>query len=221
MKNNQIAKNLKYIRLLKHLTQASLAKKIGVTAATIGNYERGERYIPAYLIHPLANALAVPDQFLTDTIPDNITESDIKNKASKDLLQKVVDDKIWEKKQVSQQIEVIKLLHHFFKDYYMDYIVPNNKDTPDELKSKEKIFDFFNDIDWDYIDSAFQDYEENWDLISSTAIFFFNFLVEQKKLYQDSKILKYSSFIEHWNTWWGTNSYFIDLLVVDMDEEDR
>lgn len=43
MKNNNFGRMLAYYRKLHKLTQQQLADKVGVSDATIGSYERGER----------------------------------------------------------------------------------------------------------------------------------------------------------------------------------
>lgn len=43
MKNNTFGRMLSYYRKLNKLTQQQLGEKIGVSDATIGTYERGER----------------------------------------------------------------------------------------------------------------------------------------------------------------------------------
>lgn len=44
--NEVMGKNLYRIRKVRGLTQKTLGSKVGVGTATIGNYERGIRYIP-------------------------------------------------------------------------------------------------------------------------------------------------------------------------------
>ncbi|ARD07198.1 hypothetical protein B1745_06235 [Lactobacillus amylolyticus] len=61
--NKVIGRNLCKIRKIRKFTQKQLGEKLNMSSATIGNYERGDRYLPGYLIHDLAQTLDVPDQF--------------------------------------------------------------------------------------------------------------------------------------------------------------
>lgn len=107
--NDMIRENLRKIRKIRGISQGQLGKKIGVTVASIGNYERGDRYIPGYLIHDLAAALSVPDQFLSDTIPSNISQSEIAGSTAGELLLKVVSPEVWKKRMLSKQLQTLQI----------------------------------------------------------------------------------------------------------------
>ncbi len=179
--NDIIRKNLHKIRKLKKLTQRELGISVGLSAAAIGNYERGDRYIPAYLIHDFAKALNVPDQFLSSKIPSNIEDSDIANSSADELMQEVYDNESWKKEMVRQQIQTIKLLDKLLGDNYLELMLEEDKESKEIVQAKESVFDFFNNMEFGY-DKKLQDYDENFDLLYYTALFFFNYLIDQKKL---------------------------------------
>ena len=138
--NEVMGKNLYRIRKVRGLTQKTLGSKVGVGAATIGNYERGIRYIPGYLIHGLALALNVPEQFLVSELPDDIKNSDIANSNSNELLRKISDRDAWKKAELRKQVQTIQLVDNLLRDEYLELMLEEETDSEPLKKVKEKIF---------------------------------------------------------------------------------
>lgn len=67
--NSAIGNRIAQLRKIRGLKQSQLGKKIGVTASAIGNYERGQRVIPADMIGKISKALQVPSWLISDGIP--------------------------------------------------------------------------------------------------------------------------------------------------------
>ncbi|WP_062306410.1 helix-turn-helix transcriptional regulator [Alicyclobacillus sendaiensis] len=59
MRLDGFGRRLRAFRKLKQMTQADLARAIGVSLATIGGIERGTRQPSARLVQAIASALAV------------------------------------------------------------------------------------------------------------------------------------------------------------------
>ena len=138
--NKIISSNLCKLRKIRKLTQKQLGEKVGMTAATIGNYERGDRYIPGYLIHDLAQALDAPDQFISDCIPSDIHRKDIVNSTAQELLQKIASPGSWRVYEVSKQVQTLQLLHELLKDDYEELTLEEETNSDEVNKIKEKIF---------------------------------------------------------------------------------
>lgn len=75
--DQKIGSNIALIRKAKKMTQKDLARKIGISQPALGNYERGQRIIPASIFHSLPQILDVPLDFLVYGIPNNITFHDL------------------------------------------------------------------------------------------------------------------------------------------------
>ena len=75
--DQQIGSNIALIRKAKGMTQKHLAEKIGISQPALGNYERGQRVIPASIFSSLPQILDVPLDFLVYGVPDNITFRDL------------------------------------------------------------------------------------------------------------------------------------------------
>jgi transcriptional regulator with XRE-family HTH domain len=58
--------NLRRLRLLKRINQETLAKKIGVTQASISQYERGDRIPGKDLVKKISKILEIPLNQLMD-----------------------------------------------------------------------------------------------------------------------------------------------------------
>lgn len=67
--NSAIGNRIAQLRKIRGLKQSQLGKKIGITASAIGNYERGQRVIPADMIGKISKALQVPSWLISDGIP--------------------------------------------------------------------------------------------------------------------------------------------------------
>ena len=62
-----VGKNLRRLRVREAMTQAELAQKAGVTAATVARAERNEREPNMSTLRKLANALGVhPSELIED-----------------------------------------------------------------------------------------------------------------------------------------------------------
>ena len=59
MKEYNLAKGLKYVLEEKHITQSELAKRTGITEATISRYCNGQRDAMGWRLAAIANALNV------------------------------------------------------------------------------------------------------------------------------------------------------------------
>ena len=147
--NKVMGSHLCKIRKIRRLTQKQLGEKVGATAATIGNYERGDRYIPGYLIHDLAQALDVPDQFISDSIASDIRRKDIANSTAKELLQKVATPGSWRVHEVSKQVQTLQLLYELLKEDYEELMLEEDNDCDEFKKIKERIFYLFEDLSMD------------------------------------------------------------------------
>lgn len=77
--NKNIGQNIARIRKIKGYSQLQIANFIGITQPAFGNYERGEREIPFSVLESLANLFGVPLSFLSQGLPDNVSDDDIKN----------------------------------------------------------------------------------------------------------------------------------------------
>ena len=55
-----VEKNLKYYRLLNHLSQEALAQQVGLNKMAISNYENGKRVPDMSTIRKIADALSIP-----------------------------------------------------------------------------------------------------------------------------------------------------------------
>ena len=63
MANGKVMKNagkqIRSLRIANHMTQAELAKKLGVSSRALGNYERGDRRVSKEMLAKLANIFGV------------------------------------------------------------------------------------------------------------------------------------------------------------------
>ena len=212
-KNDLIRKNLRHIRLIRRMTQKQLGESVGITAAAVGNYERGDRYIPAELIHDLAQALDVPDQFISDSIPSDISRKDIANSTAKELLQKVVTPDSWKVHMVSKQVQTLQLLHELLKDDYEDLILGEENDNDEVQKIKDKLFDLFEELSsYGEFSDKFNDFDENFEVIYYTAMFFFDYLIEQKGINKGTDFFNYDSFIKKAQKLINEEGYASDIV---------
>lgn len=202
------------------MTQKQLGESVGITAAAVGNYERGDRYIPAELIHDLAQALDVPDQFISAPIPTNIKDKDLINNDASGLLQKMVSTDKWKNKRIGQQIQTIQILDLILREEYTDLFLEREYDSEDLKEVKLRIFDFFNDFNFDpLLIDQFHNFNDNFDVIYNTGLFFFNYIVEQKKLYKGSNSLKFKNFVKKARNFLAENGYSTDLMMNIKDED--
>ena len=186
--NKVITKNLRKIRKIRQFTQEQLGRAMGLSAAAIGNYERGDRYIPACLIEDFAHVLDVPVQFLTSKIPEDIDNSDIASSTARELLQELVDKEAWKKGANRKQVQIIQMLHSLLKDEYFDLTVVRDEDENNKnlCKIKDEIWDVFNDLEsMGEFSAYFNSYDNNADLIFYTSMFFFSYLIEKQKIVKD------------------------------------
>lgn len=217
--NKVMGSNLCKIRKIRRLTQKQLGEKVGATAATIGNYERGDRYIPGYLIHDLAQALDVPDQFISDSILSDIRRKDIANSTAKELLQKVATPGSWRVHEVSKQAQTLQLLHELLKDDYEELIYDSENDNEKVLKIKEKLFDLFEDLsDYGEFSDKFNDFDENFEVMYYTAMFFFDYLIEQKGINKGTDFFNYDSFIKKAQDLINDEGYASDIIAYEYDD---
>ena len=69
-KEGEVMSNFKYFRLKKHLSQADLAKELGITTQAMSNYERGTRTADYDTLKKLAQILDTTiDDLLSDEVP--------------------------------------------------------------------------------------------------------------------------------------------------------
>lgn len=196
-KNELIRKNLHELRKIRGLSQAQLGKKIGITASSIGNYERGDRYVPGYLIHDLATALNVPDQFLLEGIPENISKSEIASNGAGELLLEVVSSDLWKKRMISKQIQTLQILHTLLEDTYLPLLFEEENDSNKVENIKQDIFDLFYDLaNGSEINPTFDNFDENFRILYFTAMFFFDYIVELKGKNKEINGEIHNSFIE-------------------------
>ena len=82
-----IASNLKILRKARKLTQAKLAKEVGVSRASIGSYEEGRCEPPIALLHDMAKLfdLSIESLVATDLANDSPQELKADNKPSSDM----------------------------------------------------------------------------------------------------------------------------------------
>lgn len=66
-KNNDIGNIIKYFREVKHLSQAKLAKQIGVSQRNVSYYENGEHIPPADILKKLASIFGITVDELVGT----------------------------------------------------------------------------------------------------------------------------------------------------------
>lgn len=91
--NKNIGRNIARIRKAKGYSQQQIAYLIGVTQPAFGNYERGDREVPFSTIEDLASLFDVPLSFLSQGIPDNISDDDIRKNSSFELKILASDDR--------------------------------------------------------------------------------------------------------------------------------
>ena len=217
-KNNVIGRNLYKIRKIRRLTQKQLGENVGISSATIGNYERGDRYIPGYLIHDLAKALDVPDQFISDSIPSNISRKDIANSTAQELLQKVATPGSWRAHEVSKQVQTIQLLHELLKADYEELMLKEENDSNKVEELKQNIFNLFEDLSsYGEFSDKFNDFDENFEVMYYTAMFFFNYLIEQKGINKRTDFFNYDSFIEKSRRLIDEEGYASDIVAYEYD----
>lgn len=216
--NKAIGKNLCRIRKIRRFTQKQLGEKVGTTAATIGNYERGDRYIPGYLIHGLAQALDVPDQFISDCIPSDIRRKDIVNSTAQELLQKIAAPGSWRVHEVSKQVQTLQLLHELLKDDYEELMLEEETNSDEVNKIKEKIFWLFEDLSMDgALSDEFNDFEENSDVLYYTSMFFFDYLIEQKGINKETDFFNCNSFIKKAQDLIDDEGYAGNIIAYEYD----
>lgn len=140
------------------------------------------RYLPGYLIHDLAQTLDVPDQFLSDGVPSDISTKDIANNTAEELLQKVATPGSWKVHEVSKQLQTLQLLHELLKDDYEDLIYELENDNVEVQKIKDKLFDLFEELsNYGEFCDQFNDFDENFEVMYFmyyTAMSFFDYLIE-------------------------------------------
>ncbi|QNQ80514.1 helix-turn-helix domain-containing protein [Lactobacillus sp. PV034] len=207
--NDQIRKNLSFIRKIKGISQEQLGKKVGISGAAIGNYERGDRYIPAYLIHELSVALDIPDSFLSNKVPKNITRRDIKNENRLSLEQKTVNIEKWKEQHQGKYIQTIQLMHILLKDMYEELYL-NDSISTNYSEVIDIFVNFFDNLEWN--NGELDSYEDNLNLIYDTALFFFNYLIEQHKLYKDIDLFKNYHFREKYTQFFSENENYVNQL---------
>lgn len=216
--NKVMGSHLCKIRKIRRLTQKQLGEKVGATAATIGNYERGDRYIPGYLVHDLAQALDVPDQFISDSIASDIRRKDIANSTAKELLQKVATPGSWRVHEVSKQVQTLQLLYELLKEDYEELMLEEDNDCDEVKKIKERIFYLFEDLSMDgALSDEFNDFEENFDILYYTSMFFFDYLIEQKGRNKGTNFFNYNSFIKKAQDLIDDEGYASDIIAYEYD----
>jgi transcriptional regulator with XRE-family HTH domain len=84
-----LGKNIKFFRSQKHLSQADLADKAGISITFLSNVERGNNFPLARTLCSLAKALEVEvfELFKGDLVPSNSKE--MMSKLSEDITQKI------------------------------------------------------------------------------------------------------------------------------------
>ena len=218
--NEVMGKNLYRIRKVRGLTQKTLGSKVGVGTATIGNYERGIRYIPEYLIHGLSLALNVPEQFLVSELPDDIKNGDIANSNSNELLRKISDRDAWKKAELRKQVQTIQLVDNLLRDEYLELMLEGETDSEPLKKVKEKIFEIFHELEFcGDISQDLKNYEDNFDLPYWTGVFFFNFIAGQREIVKDNPYFKNINFIEKITDVLTQRSYSGELIYYKYEKE--
>ncbi|WP_251717083.1 helix-turn-helix domain-containing protein [Lactobacillus agrestimuris] len=217
-KNKVIGRNLYKIRKIRRLTQKQLGESVGISSATIGNYERGDRFIPGYLIHDLAKALDVPDQFISDSIPSDISRKDIANSTAKELLQKIATPGSWRAHEVSKQVQTMQLLHELLKDDYEELMLEEENDSNKVEELKQNIFNLFEELSsYGEFSDKFNDFDENFEVMYYTAMFFFNYLIEQKGINKRTDFFNYDSFIKKSRRLIDEEGYASDIVAYEYD----
>lgn len=72
--NEDIGNRIAKIRKIKKIKQSELAQKLNIPTNTLGNYERGDRNIPASFIPKVAHIFNLPSWLITDGIPENVND---------------------------------------------------------------------------------------------------------------------------------------------------
>lgn len=76
-------------------------------------------------------------------------------------------------------------------------MLEEDNDSKEVQDIKQDIFGLFDDLTFDSdISKSFNDYDENFDILYFTAMFFFNYLIEQKGKNKEINGEKYDSFIK-------------------------
>lgn len=216
--NKVIGRNLCKIRKIRKFTQKQLGEKLNMSSATIGNYERGDRYLPGYLIHDLAQTLDVPDQFLSDGVPSDISTKDIANNTAEELLQKVATPGSWRIHEVSKQVRTLQLIHELLKDDYEDLMLEKENDSDKVKELKQNIFDLFEELSrYGEFSEKFNDFDENFDVMYYTAMFFFNYLIEQKGINKGTDFFYFDSFIKKVQKLIDEESYASNIAAYEYD----
>ena len=195
-KNMIIAKNIRRVRKIRGLSQDELAKKVDLTMAAIGNYERGERYIPGSVLVSICQALNVPEQIIL--MSTDLKDNDIATNNADQLLQKIVDDNAWQEMQVGKQTQTIELLNNLLKDYYLNFV------KTDDVDVKEKISAILSGN----LRDMTKRYDQNFDLLHSTALFFLNYLLSQQLKKEGASNLKDNDFAQKADMLLSNNGLF-------------
>lgn len=121
--NEEIGGRIAKIRKAKKLKQSDLAKMLGTTGSAIGNYERGDRVIPAETISKISKSLSVPTDILIKGIPDKMKDSYSYNffaNADSDELQKYYAElnEVENEELYEEQEKQYDYLKHYLKSIY-------------------------------------------------------------------------------------------------------
>ncbi|MDK1740075.1 helix-turn-helix domain-containing protein [Dellaglioa algida] len=133
--NKMIGQRIAKIRKLKNMRQAELAKKIELKPSALGNYERGDRSIPATIIENIASGLEVPAWLITRGIPKDMPEKysyDFFINASTDDLQKFY---MFQTQQLTNDIHDKSEKNRKLIEAYVTYIFDDNL-----LESQSELF---------------------------------------------------------------------------------
>ena len=87
-------------------------------------------------------------------------------------------------------------------------------------KVKEKIFKIFHELEFcGDISQDFKNYEDNFDLLYWTGLFFFNFIAGQREIVKDNPYFKNINFIEEITDVLTQRSYSGELIYYKYEKE--
>jgi transcriptional regulator with XRE-family HTH domain len=89
----KMGEKIRKLRLIKGLSQKTLARYVGVTYQQIQNYERGKSKIPVDRLIRISEALEVPlDYFLKEFNYSHSSKEEITQSENETLIEKVIEE---------------------------------------------------------------------------------------------------------------------------------
>ncbi|TSO25698.1 helix-turn-helix transcriptional regulator [Lactobacillus sp. LL6] len=207
--NNEIGKRIAMIRKVKHLTQAKLGDKIGVSYQIIGKCERGERELTAIELSDIANVLNVPQEFITNGIPESIEKKDFILLDKESLYEKGYQNRAREQA-IAYHAELILNLWDIFQYYIPEYLYSNGREKENYRRLKGSLRNVANKIRRNkYVTSDNVDLVQK--LVQQLAETFLFLIIDYEKL-DIKNHLKPVHFSEKLHSDITSNGYYLGMI---------